>query len=304
MMKLTTEEKYTQQVVVEYWKKLSQDGLQKCEQEMVRRYFPPKGYLLDLGCGAGRAVFALNQAGYRVTGLDLSLRMLAAGRGLSATAAFSGANIAALPFVDQAFDGAFMFFGALQHIPGQVQRRQTLKEVARITQAQGQLILGLDNLAPALACYLFWLGRKVFAAPSPLKSTQAVAQTTLSDADATLWDRKTRQVHPLIWHMRGLGRTLRWRTWPGIVDLARQFSPITNEYEVGDVQVGQFSVPPTPGRIYYHIYRPDELIEDAASAGWHLLGHHSGAELTEGRDYPPAIRQRDKQQFFAFQRQV
>ena len=72
--------------------------------------------------------------------------------------------------------------------------------------------------------------------------------------------------------------------------------------ELGDTQVAQFSQPATKGNVYYHIYRVNEVIEDAALAGWELLGFHAGRELGEGIVYPPEIRGRDKQLFFAFEK--
>lgn len=68
--------------------------------------------------------------------------------------------------------------------------------------------------------------------------------------------------------------------------------------------MAQFAISPTPGRIYYHLYQPKESIEDAAKAGWHLLGHHSGSELDEGQEYPVFIRGLDKQQLFAFEKNL
>ncbi len=93
---------------------------------------------------------------------------------------------------------------------------------------------------------------------------------------------------------------MRWRTWTGLIDVARSLYSRPNGPEPGDTQVAQFSRPATPGRIYYHIYRPAELIEDAKKAGWHLQSYHAGRELGEGCVYPPLIRQGDKQLFFAF----
>lgn len=293
MNPISLEEKYSQPEVVSCWQNLSQQGLQKCERDMIVRYFPSTGRLLDIGCGAGRAVLALNKAGYTVSGIDLSLAMLLAGRKLSAEAQFSTANLLALPLADHAFDAVLMFFGALQHIPGQTSRRQAMAELARVTRPGGRLVVGLDNLAPALICYLYWLRQKLSA-----PRRKAVIQP--SAADATLWSRETRRVHPLVWHARGLARTLRWRTWPAWIDLARRFYP--NSAERGDTQVAQFSLQATPGLIYYHLYRADELVADAASAGWRLLGHHSGTELNEDQVYPPYIRSQDKQQFFAFEK--
>jgi SAM-dependent methyltransferase len=296
---ITTEQKYAQAEVVDFWKNLSRHGLQKCEQEMVERYLPLHGRLLDLGCGAGRAVLALNGARYQVTGIDLSLNMLAAGRSLSAEARLSGANLLSLPFADESFEAVFMFFGALQHIPGRANRQQAVAEMARVTKSQGRLILGLDNVAPALVCYFYWFGQKLLNNGREVATAQVPAARTTT-VDSTLWSREARQTHPLLWHARGLLRTLRWRTWPGWVDLARHLSP--NGVEPGDIRVAQFALPATPGYIYYHLYRTEELLKDAAVAGWRLLGHHSGSELNENRVYPTFVRRRDKQQFFAFEK--
>ncbi|MCB9105215.1 MAG: hypothetical protein H6633_13415 [Anaerolineales bacterium] len=54
----TVTQKYAQPDVVNFWKALSRTGLQQCEREMVARYFPRQGRLLDIGCGTGRAMLA------------------------------------------------------------------------------------------------------------------------------------------------------------------------------------------------------------------------------------------------------
>ena len=260
----------------------------------MARYLPVTGHLLDIGCGAGRAILGLREKGFEVTGIDLSLPMLQAGRTLSAEMQLGGANLLALPFANGTFTGAFMFFGALQHISGRSNRQQALAEMARVVRPDGRLILGLDNLAPTLLCYVYWLKEKLGTRVSSLPSPSA--QTT--SADITLWERNT---HPLVWHGRGVARTLRWRTWSGLVDWLRHISVLSNSAEPGDTHVAQFSRPATPGRIYYHIYRASELIEDAEGCGWSLIAYHAGSELGTGRTYPPFIRQQDKQLFFAFQ---
>lgn len=293
---MKVEEKYADPHVVKFWQKLGRQGLQHAEWEMITRYFPPTGHLLDMGCGTGRAVLSLSQKGYTVTGVDLSLPMLQAGRSLRATMQLGGANILALPFAGGAFTAAFMFFGALQHIPGRRNRQQALAEMARVVQPGGHLILGLDNLAPALICYAYWLKEKLLTRTRRPPEPSPPASTT---ADTTLWGRNT---HPLIWHLRGIGRTLRWRTWPALVDLTRYVYSPANGPEPGDTQVAQFSRPATPGRVYYHIYRATELVDDAAQAGWQLLAYHTGRELDEGCTYPPVVRRQDKQLFFAFKK--
>jgi len=295
MTNITIGEKYAQPEVVSCWQNLSKAGLQRSELEVVGRYVPPGSRVLDAGCGAGRAVLALEQAGFQTIGVDLSLAMLAAGRSLSGTARMGGANLLNLPFAGGSFDVIIMFFGAIQHIPGRAGRRRAMAEMSRVAPAGGRLIVGLDNLAPALNCYLYWLKERL----RPGKRSATAPHTV---ADSALWSRRTRRVNPLVWHMRGLARTLRWRTWPRLVDLGRQVNPF-DQTEPGDTRVAQFSLQSTPGRIYYHLYRPEELIEDAAEADWRLLGYHSGTELSGGRVYPVRIRNQDKQLFFAFKKE-
>ncbi len=302
---LTVQQKYADAVVVGFWQKLARQGLQQAESELARRYLPPAGPLLDAGCGAGRAVLALSAQGYPVTGIDLSLPMLHAGRELAADMPLGGANLLALPFADDHFAAALMFFGALQHLPGRHHRRQALAELARVVRPDGRLLLGLDNLAPALTCYGYWLRQRI--ANSELRITNHELNSPHSpnspnppdspSADSTLWQRRG---HPLLWHGRGLLRSLRWRSWPGLVDRFRRLAGQPDR--AGDVNVAQFSQPATPGKVYYHLYRPNELAADAAAAGWTLLGWHAGSELTGPKKYPESIRALDKQLFFAFQK--
>jgi hypothetical protein len=105
-----------------------------------------------------------------------------------------------------------------------------------------------------------------------------------------------------VWHWRGLARTLRWRTGPGLVDALRRLNPFPAHVEPGDAQVAQFSLQATPGKIFYHVYRANQFLADTAAAGWRPLAHFSGTELSEDRTYPPLIRRHDKQQFFALEK--
>jgi SAM-dependent methyltransferase len=289
MPTLTVEQKYAQPAVIDFWQQLARQGLQQAELEMVRRYLPPPGPLLDLGCGAGRAGLALASYGYTVTGIDVSRPMLHAGREISAGARLCAANLRRLPFFDRSFSGAVMFFGALQHLPGRDIRQETLAEISRVIGPGGRLVVGLDNLAPALTLYAYWLHRRLTAAPAATPSSPPAA-------DAVLWNRRGGAVG---WHLRGVVRTLRWRTWPGLIDLLRYTFPLA---EPGEVRVSQFSMPPTPGKVDYHLYRAGEMIEDAASAGWYLQTYRAGRELSERTTYPAYIRGLDKQLFFVFQK--
>ncbi len=71
----------------EFYKKIIQDaydndkdhlesyrrvGLWGPEKKLIKQFFPQKGDILDIGCGAGRTTIPIKQLGHNVCGIDLS----------------------------------------------------------------------------------------------------------------------------------------------------------------------------------------------------------------------------------------
>jgi SAM-dependent methyltransferase len=267
---------------------------------MMQRYAPVHlgRKVIDLGCGGGRAGLALAPAGYHVTGLDITWEMTQTTRQAYLAQNLSPdvlqADIQAIPCTNNSYDAALIFIAALQHIPSRAARQKTLAEIGRILRPGGVLILALDNVAPALTCYAWWAWRKLTSFSKRAATAASNQETT---ADTLIYSNRTR-FSGLTWHLRGLVRTLRWRTWTGFLDLLRRYHLTGGEQ--GDTFIDQVSLTPTPGRVYYHIYEYNELVEDAAAANLELTACHGGRELSEKREYPPRIRQLDKQVFYAF----
>lgn len=71
----------------------------------------------DLGCGPGHVAAALAALGVEAWGVDLSSRMLAAGRELHPEVTFLQASFAQLPVADESWDGITAFY-ALCHVDG------------------------------------------------------------------------------------------------------------------------------------------------------------------------------------------
>lgn len=292
--------KYAQPEVLSFWRQLGRQGLLAAESHMLQLYAPPPARMLDLGCGAGRAGVALTPLGYHVTGLDVTWQMIRA-----AADAYAGEGLARdllqgdarnLPLQAASFDVVLVLIAALQHVAGRQARQQVFAEVGRVLRPGGTLILALDNVAPALTCYAWWGWRRLTRRGHNETTDQVVSH---SNADGLLASGRG-HTPAMLWHARGLRRTLRWRTWTAFLDLLRCAGLLSGE--PGDTQINQVSLRPTPGDVYYHIYAHDELVADAAAGDLSLLGYHSGRELAEGRAFAPRVRQLDKQVLYAFER--
>ena len=111
--------------------------------------------ILELGCGTGRLVVPLAEAGHHVTGLDLSRPMLA-----RAAAASKAAGVASQVILHQGSmteaDGApggpfglvIVALNGLLHLPALSAQRETLAAARRALDPRGQLVLDLLNPVP------------------------------------------------------------------------------------------------------------------------------------------------------------
>jgi len=108
----------------------------------------PDDRILDLGCGAGHAGFAVAAVGALVTAVDTSERMLetaqllAGERGLTGFTALR-ADVSSLPFADATFDGIISRYSA-HHWPDVA---VAMREAARVVRPGGRVVV-IDTVAP------------------------------------------------------------------------------------------------------------------------------------------------------------
>ena len=110
----------------------------------------PGTRVLDLACGTGDIAFALAERGARVTGLDLTLRMIELARSKSPprpAVAFLTGDMMGLPFADGArFDVVTAGYG-LRNVP---RLEPAIGEIRRVLRPGG-LLLSLDFNRPSSA---------------------------------------------------------------------------------------------------------------------------------------------------------
>jgi len=108
--------------------------------------------ILEIGCGSGRILLPLAQAGYDMTGIDTSSAMLAACQQHAATAKISVTLLQqsmtelALPRHD--YRMAFIALGTFQHLATVTDRRETLQRLRQHVIAGATLILDITQSEP------------------------------------------------------------------------------------------------------------------------------------------------------------
>ena len=127
----------------EYWNRVASE---KCFSHPVRlewllQYLRPQARILDYGCGYGRLLNQLSEAGYgNAVGIDFSDKMLRQCRSQFPHLTLVQNDGLTLPFRDRAFD-AVLLFAVLTCIPSDDDQRVLLAEVRRVLCPEGILYI-------------------------------------------------------------------------------------------------------------------------------------------------------------------
>jgi SAM-dependent methyltransferase len=136
-----------------YDRSINWDARLKRELPFLKEVFGPPGPggILDAGCGTGRHVAALAQAGYRTVGLDLSPDMLAVARDVIADAG-PAASLVEGGYADAAragrnFDGVICLANALAAAGSAEAIQEGLRTMAEVLRPGGRLVVQILNFA-------------------------------------------------------------------------------------------------------------------------------------------------------------
>jgi ubiquinone/menaquinone biosynthesis C-methylase UbiE len=101
---------------------------------------PEGGEVIDVPCGFGRHSIPLAEAGYRVTGVDRSPRLLDEARQRGGGPELVRADYRELPFADASFDAALNLFSSLGYL-GDEEDTRALTEIHRVLRPGGRLVI-------------------------------------------------------------------------------------------------------------------------------------------------------------------
>jgi ubiquinone/menaquinone biosynthesis C-methylase UbiE len=137
-------------IVSNYYKAIDEIGLWCSEGLVLKKYFNPNNKILVIGCGAGRVPFGLYDMGYRgIYGLDISESMIHKAietkRNKNFVIDFQIGNALFLPYNSSIFDGVFMPYNVLMHIPSITNRLLALSEIKRVLVKNSFFIFTTHN---------------------------------------------------------------------------------------------------------------------------------------------------------------
>jgi ubiquinone/menaquinone biosynthesis C-methylase UbiE len=122
-------------------------GLWNHERHIVETFFPgPPARILDVGCGGGRTTGYLAERGYRVTGIDLSGRLIALAKKSFPAIDFRVQNASNLTFSDNSFDAAIFSHNGLDSVAPVALRLRVLNEILRVVRPGGRFYLSSHNV--------------------------------------------------------------------------------------------------------------------------------------------------------------
>ena len=147
----TWEYAQTEHIARDYDEYFAFNSLFEFDQEVLNRHFAQPGYVVDLGCGTGRALVPLVRAGFRGLAVDLSAEMLSV-VGEKAEVEHLPidrlmANLVDLDCLrDNIADYCISMFSTLGMIRGRENRQRALGHVRRLLKPGGLFVLHVHNL--------------------------------------------------------------------------------------------------------------------------------------------------------------
>ncbi|MCG8527626.1 MAG: class I SAM-dependent methyltransferase [Opitutales bacterium] len=127
-------------VVIHYARAVKSVGLWKSEALLFQRLFRADQSLLEVGCGAGRIAFGLQDLGFQdLVAIDYAKKMIQVAKAIaderSRELDFRVGDATRLNFEDASFEGVIFGFNGLMQIPSLEARQKAMREICRVLKA-------------------------------------------------------------------------------------------------------------------------------------------------------------------------
>ena len=127
----------------DFYKKVA--ALEEKQKEVLdlnSKYFTPKDYLLEAGCGMGRFVKYYHDRGWNIRGVDFAEKAIEKVKEYDPALKVDFADCTNLPYEDETFDG-YLSFGVVEHM--EEGPDVFLKEAHRVLKPTGKALITVPN---------------------------------------------------------------------------------------------------------------------------------------------------------------
>jgi len=107
--------------------------------EAARKRLEPGSAILDVGCGSGYIASILENEGFKVTGIDISTKMLELAKANAPRSTFLRMDMKRLDFPKESFDGIICLY-SIFHVPRRY-HLEILKRFRRVLRQKGLLAI-------------------------------------------------------------------------------------------------------------------------------------------------------------------
>jgi len=140
------EQSFGQDYLLIYKHRDIQGAISEVEQMIAWLNMPTGAHVLDLCCGMGRHSLALANAGYKVTGVDLSEVLLQEARQLDrgAVVEWVHGDMRKVPLTES-FDAVVNLFTSFGYFAEDKDNEQVIREMQRLLRTEGKFIIDFLN---------------------------------------------------------------------------------------------------------------------------------------------------------------
>lgn len=150
-----TADQFSHEQALSRYENLVDKGLFTHEKEALEFFGQPPAHVLDVGCGTGRTTKVLVEAGFDVTGIDISAEMVRRANQHIDGVTFCVADAVNIPFDELSFDHVLFSYNGLDYIPTQEERKQALRELWRVLRTDGYFVFSSHNARRVVGSNLF-----------------------------------------------------------------------------------------------------------------------------------------------------
>jgi SAM-dependent methyltransferase len=136
-----------------YWAEMADKNQTEKQLQFLKSHLKTVGYVLDLACGTGRHSIPLNQQGYGMVGMDVSLKLLRIAKQRSSSVEVVLGDMRHLPFKTGAFTAGVSMDTSFGYLPSEADDSVSLAEVRRVIFHHGTFVIDVFNREELTAKY-------------------------------------------------------------------------------------------------------------------------------------------------------